>query len=150
MFLKQCDGGDFIFLWVVCVYSFFELPLLPTEMTSTLYGRGVNSQGGNPLRAEMDRMVRRIADLEKRLSEMDAKPGTAGPPGPPGPPGPQGPEGPMGPQGPAGMNGADGADGAPGAAGPQGPQGPPGPAGKPGQPGSPGAQGPPGVCTCST
>ncbi len=118
-----------------CNYELFR----NKKMTSTLYGRGVNSQG-NPLRTEMDRMMRRVEALERALAETATKPGAAGPPGPPGP---VGPAGPTGPQGPAGV---DGADGAPGAPGPAGPAGPPGPAGKPGQPGQPGA---PGTCNCA-
>ncbi len=102
-------------------------------MTSTLYGRGVNSQG-NPLRAEMDRMMRRLEALEKAMVDTATKPGAVGPPGP------AGPQGPPGPQGPAGVDGADGAPGAPG------PAGPAGPAGKPGQPGQAGAAG---VCACA-
>ena len=108
-------------------------------MTSTLFSRGVNSQGANPLRAEMDRLTRKITDLERRFDELSRKPAEVIM----GPTGPAGGVGPTGPTGPAGPAGSDGADGAPG---PAGPPGPVGPAGKPGQPGQPGANG---VCNCA-
>ena len=120
-----------------------QSPWASYRMTSTLFSRGVNSQGGNPLRSEMDRMTRRITELERRLEEAAARPVVSGPAGPQGLQGLQGVEGPTGPAGPAGPAGLDGADGAPGAPGGQGPAGP---AGKPGAPGQPGA---PGTCTCS-
>jgi hypothetical protein len=120
-----------------------QTPWASYRMTSTLFSRGVNSQGGNPLRTEMDRLTRKITELERRIEEATTRPVVSGPPGPAGPQGPQGPEGPAGPTGPAGPAGLDGADGAPGAPGGQGPAGP---AGRPGAPGQPGA---PGVCTCA-
>lgn len=107
-------------------------------MTSTLFSRGVNSQGANPLRTEMDRLMRKITELERRFEEISKKPMDVVA----GPVGPVGPAGSAGSVGPAGPAGSDGADGAPGSAGPPGPAGP---AGKPGQPGQPGA---PGVCNC--
>ena len=85
-------------------------------MSSVLFqGGSYNRQ--NVARAETRRLEARVAELEKKLTEMMAS-GTGGkgvammgPQGPPGPQGSQGPQGPPGPQGPQGQ---------------QGPQGPPG------------------------
>ena len=82
-------------------------------MSSVLYSRGVNSQGVNPLRNEMNRIIgltvaleSRIKVLERELAQAKATPGPTGPPGPAGPAGPDGPKGPKGDAGPAGPKAA--------------------------------------------
>ena len=82
-------------------------------MSSVLYSRGVNSQGVNPLRNEMNRILgltvaleSRIKVLERELAQAKATPGPTGPPGPAGPAGPDGPKGPKGDAGPAGPKAA--------------------------------------------
>ena len=84
-------------------------------MSSVLYSRGVNSQGSNPLRTEMNRIISLTVALESRIKVLErdidtlkssggaqGPKGDAGPPGTQGIPGPQGAVGPQGPQGPAG------------------------------------------------
>ncbi len=92
------------------------------EMSSVFVQRG---SMGNPLRAEMTRMVNRIEALEKELSELKKK-GVGGVTGPAGAQGPEGRPGPTGAQGPQGIEGPEGPEGRPGPTGAQGPQGPTG------------------------
>jgi len=80
-------------------------------MSSVLYSRGVNSQGSNPLRNEMNRIIGLTVTLENRINLLErelemAKKALAsgGPAGPPGPVGPAGPVGPKGDTGPAGSS----------------------------------------------
>ena len=98
-------------------------------MSSVLYSRGVNSQGNNPLRNEINRVIalntileRRVSELERRLDNQKLNP-VVGPPGPAGPQGPAGTQGPAGPQGPAGTQGPAGPQGPAGTQGPVGPKG---------------------------
>jgi len=105
-------------------------------MSSVLYSRGVNSQGVNPLRNEMNRIIgltvgleSRIKVLERELAQAKSTVGPAGPAGVAGPVGPAGVAGPVGPAGPAGAVGPAGVAGPAGAAGPAGPKGDKGDAG---------------------
>lgn len=87
-------------------------------MSSVLYSRGVNSQGNNPLRNEMNRIIgltvvlesritvleRELADAKKALSAVATAGGSKGEKGDRGETGPrgeQGPKGDRGEQGPA-------------------------------------------------
>ena len=81
-------------------------------MSSVLYSRGVNSQGVNPLRNEMNRIIgltvaleSRIKVLERELAQAKATPGPVGPQGPAGPQGPKGDTGSEGQKGPKGDKG---------------------------------------------
>ena len=76
-----------------------------------------------------------LAELNSRISAVEAPPTVVGPAGPAGPIGEPGPEGAPGPSGPAGE---------PGPAGPIGPQGEAGLPGQAGPPGPPGERGMPG------
>jgi hypothetical protein len=90
-------------------------------MSSVLYSRGVNSQGNNPLRNEMNRIIgltvvlesritvleRELADAKKALAAVatagggKGEKGDRGERGETGPRGEQGPKGDRGDQGPA-------------------------------------------------
>jgi len=94
-------------------------------MSSVLYSRGVNSQGSNPLRTEMNRIISLTVALESRIKVLEREIESLKTSG-----GVQGPKGDAGPQGPQGVPGAQGPQGVPGA---QGPQGPPGAMNLPGQ-----------------
>ena len=94
-------------------------------MSSVLF-QGGSYNRTNQARGDTRRHETRIADLEKKLADMNfvisnlqrgGGGGGAGVPGPQGPPGPQGSQGLQGPPGPQGSMG------------PIGPQGPPGPPG---------------------
>ena len=109
-------------------------------MSSVLYSRGVNSQGSNPLRTEMNRIISltvalesRIKLLERELESLKTSGGAQGPKGDVGPQGPQGVPGAQGPQGPVGQQGPQGPVGQQGPQGPVGQQGPPGAMNLPGQ-----------------
>ena len=93
-------------------------------------------QGGsynrsNQARGDLRRVETRLAELEKKHSDLLfmlttlQRSGAGSTVGPAGPPGPQGPQGPQGLQGVQGM------------VGPAGPQGPTGPQGIPGVPDAP-------------
>jgi len=123
-------------------YSLRSLVLQQNHpMTSILYNRGTNTQFGNPVRVEFNRVNARCEALEKQIAELLARgatQGAAGVAGPPGPEGPKGDRGERGPEGPRGSQGDNGLQGPPGPQGPRGdkgdlgdrgPQGPPGPAG---------------------
>jgi hypothetical protein len=84
-------------------------------MSSVLYARGVNSQGNNPLRNEINRVIalntvleRRVATLERELANSSSKAAVAGPAGPAGPRGERGPQGERGERGEAGARGEQG------------------------------------------
>lgn len=84
-------------------------------MSSVLYSRGVNSQGNNPLRNEMNRIIgltvgleSRIKVLERELAQLKSSGASQGPPGPQGAVGPAGPQGPQGAVGPVGPQGEKG------------------------------------------
>ena len=98
-------------------------------MSSVLYSRGVNSQGVNPLRNEMNRIIgltvaleSRIKVLERELAQAKATPGPQGPAGVAGPAGPAGPQGPAGPEGQKGQKGDAGPEGQKGQKGDAGPK----------------------------
>ena len=88
-------------------------------MSSVLYSRGVNSQGSNPLRIEMNRIISLTVGLESRIKVLERELETVKTAGS------QGPKGDAGPQGLVGPQGVPGSQGSPGPVGPQGPQGPP-------------------------
>ena len=67
------------------IYAIVGIFRNPNIMSSILFSRGVNSQGGNPLHTEINRLNARIAALEKKLLELG--PGAVGPAGPAGPKG---------------------------------------------------------------
>lgn len=74
-------------------------------MSSVLNLSGLNFQGGNPVRRELQQLRSELNELKKQIASGAASsPATvvAGPPGPAGPAGPAGPGGPTGPAGPAG------------------------------------------------
>lgn len=91
-------------------------------MSSVLYSRGVNSQGNNPLRNEMNRIIgltvvlesritvleRELADAKKALSAVAAAGGGKGEKGDRGDRGDRGETGPRGEQGPKGDRGDQG------------------------------------------
>ena len=41
-------------------------------MTSTLFARGVNSQGNNPLQSEITRMHPRLNDLASKIADFES------------------------------------------------------------------------------
>ena len=92
-------------------------------MSSVLF-QGGSYNRNNQARSDSRRLENRVAELEKKLVELQfvittlqkTPAGGAGTAGPPGPPGPQGPQG------------LQGFQGVPGLMGPPGPPGPPGPA----------------------
>jgi hypothetical protein len=86
------------------------------------YG-GRTAQIGNPLRDKMERMIARLAELERKIAVLE-KSGVGATV--------TGPTGPAGPAGTPGLDGRDGRDGREGPAGPAGPVGPVGPQGEPG------------------
>jgi hypothetical protein len=90
-------------------------------MSSVLYSRGVNSQGSNPLRIEMNRIISLTVALESRIKVLERELEAVKTAGTQGPKGDAGPAGPMGPPGPAGAVGQQGPQGAMGPVGPQGP-----------------------------
>jgi hypothetical protein len=104
------------------------IPYACSEMSSVLFqGGSYNRQ--NQARGDVRRLEARVADLEKKITDLlksggggggggGSGPGLVGPQGPPGPQGSQGNQGPPGPQGPQGQQGLQGL---------QGLQGPPGP-----------------------
>ena len=102
------------------------IPYACSEMSSVLFqGGSYNRQ--NQARGDVRRLEARVADLEKKITDLlksggggggGGGPGLVGPQGPPGPQGSQGNQGPPGPQGPQGQQGLQGL---------QGLQGPPGP-----------------------
>ena len=91
-------------------------------MSSVLF-QGGSYNRTNQARGDTRRLEARIADLEKKIADMNfvisnlqrggASSG-AGVPGPQGPPGPQGSQGPQGPPGPQGAQGPMGPQGVPG------------------------------------
>jgi len=89
-------------------------------MSSVLF-QGGSYNRNNQVRGDARRLESRVAELEKKITELlksggpSSGVGVAGPQGPPGPQGSQGLQGPPGPQGSQGQQG------------PQGPTGPPGP-----------------------
>lgn len=93
-------------------------------MSSVLFqGGSYNRQ--NQGRAEVRRLETKVAELEKKLSDLDfvikaLQRGGSGS----GVPGPQGPPGPQGNQGPQGVPGPQGSLGPQGLVGPTGPAGP--------------------------
>jgi hypothetical protein len=85
-------------------------------MSSVLFqGGSYNRQ--NMARGDIRRMETRLADLEKKLADLQMSGvagsgvGLMGPQGPPGPQGSQGLQGPPGPQGPQGQMGLQGPPG---------------------------------------
>lgn len=122
-----------------------SLPLLQNPpMTSILFNRGTNTQFGNPVRVEFNRVNARVEALEKQIAELLARGATQGAAGVAGPPGPAGPKGDRGERGPEGPRGSQGDNG------PQGPPGPEGPRGDKGDLGDRGPQGPPGPAATSS
>jgi len=91
-------------------------------MSSVLYSRGVNSQGNNPLRNEMNRIIgltvvlesritvleRELADAKKALTAVASAGGGKGEKGDRGDRGDRGETGPRGEQGPKGDRGDQG------------------------------------------
>ena len=91
-------------------------------MSSVLYSRGVNSQGNNPLRTEMNRIIgltvvlesritvleRELADAKKALSAVATAGSGKGEKGDRGDRGDRGETGPRGEQGPKGDRGDQG------------------------------------------
>jgi hypothetical protein len=91
-------------------------------MSSVLYSRGVNSQGSNPLRNEMNRIIgltvvlesritvleRELADAKKALAAVASAGGGKGEKGDRGDRGDRGETGPRGEQGPKGDRGDQG------------------------------------------
>jgi len=101
-------------------------PSSRTRMTSILFNRGTNTQFGNPVRVEFNRVNARVEALEKQIAELMARsaaPAVAGLQGPPGPTGPAGSNGERGERGPEGPRGSQGDNGLPGPPGPAGPRG---------------------------
>jgi hypothetical protein len=101
-----------------------DIPGYDSEMSSVLF-QGGSYNRTNQARGDTRRLEARVAELEKKLADMNfvisnlqrgggGSSSGAGVPGPQGPPGPQGSQGPQGPPGPQGSMG------------PIGPQGPPG------------------------
>ena len=97
-----------------------------SEMSSVLF-QGGSYNRNNQARGDLRRVETRLAELEKRCSDLNfviqtlQKTGTGTGTGSGS--GLQGPPGPAGPQGPQGLQGLQGVQGP---IGPQGPQGPPG------------------------
>ena len=125
-------------IFTVCLdsYSFFNFRLTAFKnfygslgllqkhrMTSILFNRGTNTQFGNPVRVEFNRVNARVEALEKLVAELTTKGGAVGAAGPPGPKGDRGERGERGPEGPRGSKGDDGAPGADGSTGPRGDKG---------------------------
>ena len=82
------------------------------NMSSVLYSRGVNSQGSNPLRNEMNRIIGLTVALESRIKVLERELVNAksapGPKGDKGDNGEKGDKGERGPPGPAGAKGDKG------------------------------------------
>jgi len=115
-------------------------------MSSVLFGRGVNSQGNNPLRNEINRVIalntvleRRVSTLERELANTASRPApaVAGPPGPRGERGERGEVGAKGDRGEAGAKGEQGERGPQGERGEVGAKGDRGPKGDRGDKGDP-------------
>jgi hypothetical protein len=100
----------------LCAFVLFRSSVRPAieTMSSVLFSRGVNTQPGNPVRGEINRLYNRIDELEKKLAALE-KGKTTTVAGPPGPAGPEGPRGAQGPEGPRGADGAQGPEGPTGA-----------------------------------
>ena len=99
-----------------------DIPQHGSEMSSVLF-QGGSYNRNNQARGDLRRVETRLAELEKKYSDLTflfqtlQKTGTGSGSGLQGPPGPAGPQGPQGLQGLQGVQGP---------VGPQGPQGPPG------------------------
>ena len=77
-------------------------------MTSILFNRGTNTQNGNPLRTEITKLHSRIAELEKKITNLSQITAVQGPKGDRGERGERGPQGAQGEQGDRGMQGEQG------------------------------------------
>ena len=80
-------------------------------MTSILYNRGTNTQNGNPVRSEFNRLNSRINELERKLLTFLSGPESKGIKGDRGEQGEQGERGERGERGEKGERGQQGIQG---------------------------------------
>jgi hypothetical protein len=105
----------------------FQESLTTTEpMTSAIFARGTNSQSGNPIRFEFNKVNAKIVELEKKIEKLMSEPSAKGEKGDRGDRGERGERGPQGERGERGEKGAQGERGMQGNQGERGPKGDPG------------------------